>query len=130
VLLLRDHLRVGRFPQRHAAGVIAVPVRQHDVLDRPGVLALKQFLGAGRAHHGRRIDDDVAGRGRDQKGIAEAVCKIDRVVDAHRRLLAFAGAQRIVDADLRLRQRGYRRKREQRCAAHAAHFGLRRRTTN
>src|SRR5262249_40631799 len=76
-----------------AAGVVAVAVRQDDVLDWPGVFGLEQLLVARGGLRQRGVDDDVAVLRGDQEGVAEADRLVDRLVDLQSLLLVLAPAE-------------------------------------
>jgi hypothetical protein len=86
VISLRDYLRSRLFPKRNPADVIAVSVRQDDVLDWSGAFSAKEFVMNASVRRYRGVDDHVAFRRRNHEGIPETQHHLDRLVDLYDRV--------------------------------------------
>src|ERR1700683_3498451 len=81
---LRDHFSARLFPQRDAARMIAMPVRQNDVLHRGSAARPQQLHMQWRGQNAGGIDNHVARWRRHKKSVAEADRLINVVSDLDR----------------------------------------------
>ena len=81
VVSLRDDCGSRFLPQRNAADVVGMTMRQDDVLHGTMDFGRQEFPGDGSLRRGSRVDDDVSGRRLDQIHVAGGRSQIDGVAD-------------------------------------------------